>query len=255
MERRPRKITGAKGRYLYALVEGSQERDFGCLGINGGNVYTISNGDVAAIVSDVLNVDIRPERRNFAAHQAVLKRLMENGDLLPMSFGIISSGPKAVREILSKNRRTIIDQLHRVSGKCEMGLKVTWDVPNIFEYMVNTHLELREARDRFIGGNREPTPDEKIEIGRLFETILNSDRERHVEQVERVLTSRCFEIRQNRCRDEREVMNLACLVGRTSLKEVEAGVLEAAGLFDDNFAFDYNGPWAPHNFAEIDFDL
>jgi hypothetical protein len=27
---------------------------------------------------------------------------------------------------------------------------------------------------------------------------------------------------------------------------------EAAKHCDNNFAFDYNGPWAPHNFVEID---
>ncbi len=50
-------------------------------------------------------------------------------------------------------------------------------------------------------------------------------------------------------------MNLACLVGRHLVAEFETGVLDAAGLFDDNFAFDYNGPWAPHNFVDIELDI
>ena len=50
-------------------------------------------------------------------------------------------------------------------------------------------------------------------------------------------------------------MNLACLLDRTSLGEFEAGVLEAAAYFDDNFAFDYNGPWAPHNFVEMEVEI
>lgn len=255
MQRQSDKVALSKGRYLYAAVAGDQPRSYGCVGINGGDVYTISYRDVGVVVSDVPNSKIRPERRHFAAHQGVLRKVMEDGDLLPMSFGIISSSSKEVQRILAKNRKAISNQLERVSGKVEMGLKVTWDVPNIFEYMLNLHLPLKEARDRFLDSGREPQHHEKIEIGRMFEEFLQSDRDSHFQEVETVLSPRCFEIVRNKCREEREVMKLACLVGRDSLTEYEAAVFEAASLFDDNFTFDYNGPWAPHNFVDIDISL
>ena len=50
-------------------------------------------------------------------------------------------------------------------------------------------------------------------------------------------------------------MNLACLVRRDAQEEFSAGVFEAAKLFDNNFTFDYSGPWAPHNFVELDLNL
>jgi hypothetical protein len=255
MQKLPKKPTGLTGRYLYAIVSGSEERSYGSLGINGGRVYTISHADIAAVVSDVLNQKIRPERRHFAAHQGVLKKVMEEGDLLPISFGMISSGPKAVRGLLARNREAVSAELGRVAGKVEMGLRVSWDVPNIFEFMVNIHPELLEARDRFLSPQREPTQAEKIEIGEMFEQLLDSDRDRHTEQVERVLDPTCFEIKRNKCREEREVMNMACLVARSSLGDFESAVLESASFFDDNFTFDYNGPWAPHNFVEIEVDV
>lgn len=252
----PKRANGTTGRYLYALVPAGQDRNYGSLGIDGGRVYTIAESDVAAVVSDVPNQKIRPQRRHFAAHQAVLKKLaQDDGAVLPMSFGVISNGSKAVRKILSRNREAVVEQLQLVSGKVEMGLRVTWDVPNIFEYLVNTHLELRTARDRLLRTDRIPTQDEKIEIGRLFENILTSDRDLHAGKVEKALALQCHAIKRNKCRDEREVMNLACLVGRNNIKRFESAVFDAARLFDDNFAFDYNGPWAPHNFVEIDVNL
>lgn len=255
MAKPPQKLTGTKARYLYAIVSGSEERSYGDLGINGGKVYTISDGDTAAVVSDVPNQRIRPERRHFAAHQAVLKKLMADWDVLPMSFGIISEGPKAVRAILVRNRKAIANQLKRVAGKVEMGLRVTWDVPNIFEYMINVHSELMDARDRLLNPQHRPTQEEKIEVGRLFEELVNADRDRHTALLEDSLRPVCFEIKRNKCRDEREVMNLAFLVGRDAISPFEAKILEAAGFFDDNFAFDYNGPWAPHNFVEMEVNL
>ena len=97
--------------------------------------------------------------------------------------------------------------------------------------------------------------DDKIEIGRMFEQILSLDRELHTKQVEQALSSRCFEIKRNKCRNESEVMNLSCLVGRDLVSEFEAGVFDAAANFDDNFAFDFNGPWAPHNFVELEITV
>ncbi|MDD3472087.1 MAG: GvpL/GvpF family gas vesicle protein [Syntrophaceae bacterium] len=254
MENRTKKIPGRTGRYIYALTTGTEDRSYGTIGINGANVYTISSGAVSAVVSDSPNGRIRPERRNFAAHQTVLKKLLESGDLLPMSFGNVSDGANAVRKFLSKHQDAIVDGLARVAGKVEMGLKVTLDVPNIFEFLVNRNEELRRARDQLIGRSREATQDEKIELGRLFANILETEREEQTEFVETILLKVSVEVRRNKCRDEREVMNLACLVDRNQMNKFEAAVFEAANHFDDNFAFDYNGPWAPHNFTDVDID-
>jgi hypothetical protein len=248
----PGKAETESGKYLYAIVPDSEDQAYGEFGIDGYTVYTISDGRVAAVVSDLSNRKIRPERRHLAAHQKVLKYLMEKCTPLPMTFGIIADGRKEIRKILSLNQRIFLEQLHRVAGKVEIGLRVAWDVPNIFEYFVHTHPELREARDRFFGTYREPTQEDKIEVGRMFERILNEDREAHTERIEEILIPHCFEIKRNPQKNEAEVMNLACLVGREAQAEFEAGVFEAARLFDNNYSFDFNGPWAPHNFVEVD---
>jgi hypothetical protein len=141
-----------------------------------------------------------------------------------------------------------------VAGKVEMGLRVAWDVPNIFEYFVNTHAELRLARDRLVGARHEFTQEEKIELGRMFDRLLHDDREDHTRKVERVLDPVCAEFKANPCRNEREVMNLACLVRREAQEEYSAAVFAAAKRFDNNFGFDYSGPWAPHNFVDLELE-
>jgi hypothetical protein len=240
-------------KYLYAIIPATGDREFGNIGVDGGAVYLITDNQVAAVVSDYGNGKIRPERRHIAAHQAVLKRLMEEETPLPITFGVIAEGPKAIKRILSLNRKSFTEQLHRVSGKVEMGLRVAWDVPNIFEYFVTTHAEIRAARDQFLGKSRVPTQEDKIEVGRLFDRILQEDRDEHMDRVESILSSACFEIKRNSTRTERDVMNLACLVGREAVSgDFEAAVFEAAHGFDNNFTFDFNGPWAPHNFVDVE---
>jgi len=203
------------------------------------------------VVSGVSGPKIRPERRHLARHQEVLKQLLAHTTPLPMSFGILADDPEAIHKILRRNQRIFLEQLQHVAGKVEMGLRVKWDVPNIFEYFVNTQSELRSARDRLLGGNRQPTQEEKIELGRMFDRLLGQERESHTEQVQRILSHTCSEVKAGKCRDEREVMNVACLVRREAQEGFGKAVFQAAQMFDNNFAFDYNGPWAPHNFVEV----
>ena len=92
-------------------------------------------------------------------------------------------------------------------------------------------------------------------MGRMFDRLLNEDRETYAEQVETILTPYCAEIAPTKCRTEREVMNLACLVERSGMGQFESGVFAAAQQFDNNCAFDYNGPWPPHNFVELNLEL
>ena len=250
-----RRKADQRGKYLYAITSGKDDCVWGPFGIDAGLVYSISDGRVAAVVSDFSNAKIRPERRHLAAHQEVLKKLMEETTPLPMSFGIIAQGSNAIRKILSLHQKSFIEKLNHVAGRVEMGLRVTWDVPNIFEYFVLTHTELRAARDRHLGSHREPSQEDKIEVGRMFDRVLNEDREAYAEQVEDVLSDCCVEIKRNTPRNEREVISLACLVEREGQAEFEKGIFDAARLFDNNFAFDYNGPWAPHNFVDVALNL
>ncbi|MBM9521175.1 GvpL/GvpF family gas vesicle protein [Desulforhopalus vacuolatus] len=242
--------------YLYAIIEGTSAQRYDGAGLNGEDVYTISNGITSAVVSVApANKKIRPERRHLKVHKEILRRLMEETTPLPMAFGIIADDHKAVERILANNQEVLVEQLARVQNKIEMGLRVTLNVPNIFEFFINTHSDLRTARDRYFGSNSEPSPENKIELGRMFDAILNEDRETFTKQVEDDMVPYCFESKRNKYRNESEVANLVFLIGRDQEAEFEKGILEAAGQFDNNFSFDYNGPWAPHNFVEIDLAI
>lgn len=244
----------ARGKnYLYAIVASGAPHSYPAIGIEGSDVYTITEGQLAAVVSGVVSPKIRPERANLMAHQAVLKRLLADTTPLPTAFGMIAT-PEAISRILVKNQHALREQTQRVAGKVEMGLRVAWDVPNIFEYFVNTHAELRLSRDLLGGTGRKLTQEVQIELGRMFERLLNEDREKYVQEVESALASVCFEIKANPCHNEHDVMSLACLIDRNKQEEFDMAVFEAAKLFDNYFSFDYNGPWAPYNFVELDLE-
>jgi hypothetical protein len=242
------------GKYLYAVTR-KTELQYPGAGIGGADVVAINQGQLSAVVSDVFCPKVRPERRHLTAHRDVLARLMADTSLLPIAFGTIADNTPAIRKALAHHQQDLLAQLCRVEGKVEMGLRVVWDVPNIFEYFINTHPKLRAARDRFFGGEREPTHEEKIEIGRMFDGLLQDEREACAQSVEEVISPFCAEVKCCPCRTEREVANIACLVQREERAEFETHVLAAASLFDSNYAFDYSGPWPPYNFVDLALTL
>ena len=116
-------VPAASGRhYLYAIVADDEARAYPSLGLYGKDVYTISDGRVAAVVSRLNSSKIRPERANLKAHQAVLGRLLADTTPLPMAFGTIANSPQAIHKILIKNRRAFDEQLARVADKVGDGV-------------------------------------------------------------------------------------------------------------------------------------
>lgn len=245
----------ATGRYIYAIITDRGDYSLGRIGLDEREVYTIGDGQVAAVVSDLSGGRIRPQRRNMAAHQDVLKHLLREVTPLPAAFGLLADNEAAIIRILKHNRDAFLSQLKRVENSLEMGLRMSWDVSNIFEYFVGIHPELQELRDDFFRDGSNLTQDQMITLGRSFERLLEEDREAYTEQVERVMRSCCREIKRNKCRTEKEIMHLACLVDRDAAQRFEPTVLQAARPFDNNYAFDFNGPWAPHNFVEMDIQV
>ncbi|WP_257448582.1 GvpL/GvpF family gas vesicle protein [Archangium lipolyticum] len=241
----------AGGTYLYAVLAGPEGLgQAGVIGIEGGEVYCVTVGDIAAAVSRVSRARLRPERKHLLAHQAVLRHLMERGTVLPAAFGLVARNDEDVRGRLLDNRAVFKEQLEHVAGKVEMGLKVSWSAPDLFGYFVETHPELGAVRDQ-MRGRHDIHREELLAVGKLFEDIRETDRREHSERVMAVLGEHGIELKWNAPRGEREVMNLSCLVPREGVAAFEKVIEAAAAGFDDHFTFEFHGPWAPHSFTEL----
>ena len=249
------KTRSSQAKVLYALCASDDSKpSYKIQGLESAPVYAIDQNGLRAVVSDTLSSRLRPDRRNITAHQAVLHSLTEDKTVLPMRFGVIARNAEAVHNLLSANQKTIREHFERLNGRVEMGLRVSWDVANIYEYFVALHPVLSETRDEI--WNRNPNDrssrEEKIRLGNLYESLRSADRKESTEKVKEVLYDYCEDIIETPIKREKDVMNLACLVERERLDEFAKGVFQASKLFDNVYLFDYTGPWAPHNFVTLD---
>ncbi len=248
------KLKSDHAKVLYALCASDGEKpDYKLVGLESAPVYAIDKDGLRAVVSDTQGGRLRPDRRNIGAHQSVLHALTEAGTVLPIRFGIIARSAKAVEDLLVANQRTIKKHLEQLAGRVEMGLRVSWDVANIYEYYVETHPILKQGRDEIWNRNANPGDlrEEKIRLGNLYQSLRDADRLEFTEKVKNILVNYCEDIVETAVKKEKDVMDLACLVERNKLDEFAKGVFDASKLFDNAFLFDYTGPWAPHNFTTL----
>jgi hypothetical protein len=247
----PARPAAQLGCYVYAIIGAADGVALPCAGIDGGVVRLLHSGGLAAVVSELPNRKLRPERRRVAAHHAVLKHLLASCTVLPLAFGVIAESRDSVSRILDANQEACAAELERLGGAVEMGLRVVWDVPNLFEYFLALRPELRALRDELFRGGQEPGRDALIDLGRRFEHLRGEERAACEARVRGLLAPCCREVRPAPPRSENEVTSLACLVGRDGRAAFERGVFEAARHFDNHLAFDLNGPWPPYSFLEV----
>lgn len=243
-----------RGTYLYAVLpKASVPGDLAQIsGVEDGRVYSVTTGELAAVVSDVpTREEMRPERRLLAAHQGVLRHVTDSSRVvLPVSFGTVAEGADSVRELLERYQKDLSEQMLRVEGKREMGVRVTYEAarPSVFDFLVANNAELREARDAIAG--REATRDEKINLGQKVEAALDSLREEYSRRAEGAIGD-LAESKRNPPHSEREFVNLAFLVPISRQADFDVAVQSAAKLFPDSFSVREMGPYPPYDFVDL----
>lgn len=245
-------IYGSDFLYLYAVIPGTAEKDLGLEGLFDAHVYTLVKGHLAVVVSELPRADtLRPERKHIAAHQEVLRHLVQNNRaVLPFAFGTISDTP-GVHEILSRHQQSFQKQIRKTASKVQLEIKVVYEVPDLFEFFVLHHHKLKARREAVYDSDRAPDGKEVARLDRLFQQLLNDDRKKRSRAVESKLRPFCVELKWDRIRNKKEVMRISCLAAKSALKQLQAATEDAAALFDENFVFESDGPLPPYDFVEV----
>jgi hypothetical protein len=245
------------GLFVYGFIRATEARGTAIPGVEHAGlrseVTVITVGGIGAVVSDASVRDkVMPTRKNLDTHSRVIREFVALGAIIPMSFGQIVKNTAALEKFMKANTSAISKELDRLDGKVEMSLRVRWDVENIFEYFVAEDRELAEARDRIFSQSGTPSHAEKMELGRLFEEHLTEERSKHTENVLSHVRTTAKDIKVNTPKGEKTVMELVLLVDRQKIGQFEERVNEVAGLFPNQYTFDFNGPWAPFSFVQLE---
>jgi hypothetical protein len=238
------------GSYLYGFTSPAFQPGPDLRGLAGAPVRVLAFQQVGAVVSRHPVQRLMPLRRNVEPHHQVVRQISAAAALVPAAFGHISDSDAQILAVMRGNYEGISQELQRLDGKCEMGLKLSWQVGNIFMHLVRTDPALRELRDR-VFRHRQPTMNEKLQVGGAFEATLARERERLSRVLLRAFEGVAFESVCTPPRAETSVCNAALLIGRSRVPEFQQALAGAASLFDATLALEYSGPWPPYSFVHL----
>ena len=244
------------GKYVYCIVRSDRQRDFGAIGIGGGQrVFTVAYEDLAAVVSDTPIVIYDPTRDNVLAHEFVNETVMKEFTVIPMSFGTVFRSEEDVTELLRSTYQAFSDVLDKMQDKIEFGLKVLWDREKVIANLERDHDEIRRLKDEISRHTASSTYFARMQLGRLIEGALEEMSARYVSGVHDALKRVAVASRSNKPIGDRMILNAAFLVDRAQEQAFDERVKETSRNYEDVLSFKYSGPWPPYNFVNIKLKL
>jgi hypothetical protein len=244
------------GKYVYCIIRSERQRDFGAIGIGGGQkVETVAYRDLAAVVSDTPIVIYDPTRENVLAHEFVNETVMREHTVIPMSFGTVFRSEEDVTELLRSTYQAFSDVLDKMQDKIEFGLKVLWDRERVVANLERDNDEIRRLKDEISRHTTSSTYFARMQLGRLIEGALEQMSARYVADVHDALKPVAVASRSNKPIGDRMILNAAFLVDRAQEQVFDERVKETSRRYEELLTFKYSGPWPPYNFVNIKLKL
>src|SRR3989475_1090453 len=249
----------SSGVYVYCIIECSEPRDFGKIGIGGrgDDVFTVHYRDLAAVVSRAALQVYDPTRENALTHEHVNEVVMiDNGFTpVPMSFGTLFKTEEDTTEFLKDTYDALRDVLLKMKDKLEFGLKVNWDRESVLGEIEQENEELRRLKAEIESNQQTSTYFARMQLGRLFEQALADKADSYVREINKELQSAAIASRSNKVIGDKMIMNAAFLVARAKQDQFDQKVHEIGKRYEGKLNFKYTGPWPPYNFVTIRLQL
>ena len=238
------------GKYVYCFVEGRVEGVFELKGIGGyGKVFFISSEGMTAVVSDTPYVMVEPNRDNALTHEKIIQFFLKSYNLVPCSFGNVFKSKDDVLLFMAKTSKYICENLEKVRGKMEVGLRAFWK-KDAFNNEIETK-EIKDFRDSLMQRSDSENYYSKIELGKKVEAQVSKQRDYYVDNIFEPLEKHAQEAKLNDTVNPMMVMNAAFLILKEKEQEFDNHVGTVMKKFADRLEFSYSGPWPPYNFTNI----
>ena len=249
----------SSGVYVYCIIECSEPRSFGKIGIGGrgDEVYTVIYRDLAAVVSQAALQVYDPTRENALTHEHVNEVVMiDNGFTpVPMSFGTLFKTEEDTVEFLKDTYDALRDVLVKMKDKLEFGLKVNWTREEVMAEVEQENVDIRRLKEEISKNQQSSTYFARMQLGRMMEQALADKSDAYVRDIYEHLREAAIASRSNKPIGDKMILNAAFLVQRDKADIFDQKVQEIAQRYEGKLSFRYTGPWPPYNFVTIRLQL
>jgi hypothetical protein len=236
-------------RYVYAVTGSDHPLRLDGLrtvgGDAGGSLSTVVHGGLAAVVSPA-PPDLRPKRRDLAAHQELQERLMADGAVLPMRFGLLAPDDEAVKRALEEKGEEFTRKLVELHGTTEFNLKAARSQEDLLREVLTESDEARRLNERTRGGNG--TYEDRVALGELVARQVDARQRLLAEQVVQQLSG-LARARVQAAPAKDDFLNVSFLVSRSRAHEFTEAGERLALDYGEGYEFRLRGPLPPYSFA------
>lgn len=236
------------GKYFYCIIKAKQAQRFKFKGIEERNVYSISAGNLCAVVSDSKIKEYILTREHVMAHQKVIEEVFKTQDVLPISFGtVVADFEELKQKILKAKARELLSLFKAIKGKIELGLKAFWpDMRFVFQEIAKNSQTIQRLRK-----SKKLTFQEKILAGELTAKLLEKQREIEKEKIMEPLRNMAENFKEDKLWGDDMILNTAFLIKKNKEKEFDKAINTLAKQCAPGIKFIYVGPLPPFNFIKL----
>jgi hypothetical protein len=175
---------------------------------------------------------------------------MQRQSVLPVKFGTQLESADEARDLVSQNRTALREAFARMRGMTELEVAATWEIGHILQE-IGRDPAIVSAREA-IEQRGDPTPEDRIQLGRLVESHVELHRAAIRKVALDALEPLAMTTATHALLDERLVMNEAFLISTGDVPEFEERVHGLDALFDGQIDFRIVGPLPPYTFNTVE---
>jgi hypothetical protein len=240
--------------YVYGVVAAADAASVAHTGVEGSPVRTVTEGDLAALVSDVAGGALAAARE-VRAHWRVLEAASAQATVLPVRFGTVMANDDAVRtQLLTDNAEHLAGLLKELDGRVQVSVKGAYDQDELLRGVVAASPTIAALRKRIQGLPADAGYYERIHLGELVATEVERCRDEDVARARARLEPVAVAARSEALGTPEAAFNLAFLVDRERLDDFSAAVTELIGELGERITVRYVGPLAPYSFADAELE-
>lgn len=235
--------------YVYGVVSSGGDLPEGLDGVAGSQPVLIVSGDVAAVVSPLVEEADFGTPEDLVAHTAVLDGIAEHTAVLPMRFGTVVPDRDALQEEVLAESSALLQQLDRVTGAVQYTLRVRYDRDTVIGEMLRTDPRLAELREAISGTTEEQTRDQRIELGEKIVKSFDRLRDADAEEILDAVRPHTTDTASHDIGQADDVVNVALLVAEDARADFERAVEGQGEKHHPRMRFRLLGPQAPYDFV------
>ncbi|WP_426518521.1 GvpL/GvpF family gas vesicle protein [Diaminobutyricibacter sp. McL0618] len=236
-------------QYVYGIVRAGTPAP-GLPGVGDERVEVLASGDLAVLVTPVVDSAEIGTPENLLAHSRVLDDVAAESAVLPMTFGTIVPDTDAImHDVLPRMRDEYLDKLRRIEGASQFTVRARYVEEVALAEVISENPEVARLRKTTSGRSEEESYYELIEEGRLVADEL----EHKASGDARTISDRLAPVTRELVIHERsragDVVELVALVERTAQGDFESAVERLAAESAGRITFRLLGPQAPYDFV------